>query len=61
MRPHRATAFVDAAPIGGRCHRTRQTCPMQRGKLVQSLWMILKTLDTIPCDRGGTVRQLLQI
>jgi hypothetical protein len=25
MRPHRATAFVDAAPIGGRSHRTRQT------------------------------------
>jgi hypothetical protein len=25
-----------------------------RGKLVQSLWMILKTLDAIPCDRGGT-------
>jgi hypothetical protein len=25
MRPHRAAAFVDAAPIGGRGHRTRQT------------------------------------
>jgi hypothetical protein len=25
IRPHRATAFVDAAPIGGRGHRTRQT------------------------------------
>jgi hypothetical protein len=105
IRPHRATAFVDAAPIGGRGHRTRQTelliserdrliieatrfypgcrdreiarrlrfalsayrkgrwrrdriegtCPMLHcGKLVQSLWMILKTLDAIPCDRGGT-------
>jgi hypothetical protein len=35
--------------------RIEATCPMQhRGKLVQSLWMILKTLDAIPCDRGGT-------
>jgi hypothetical protein len=25
IRPHRATAFVDAAPIGGRGHRTRPT------------------------------------
>jgi hypothetical protein len=25
MKPHRANAFVDAAPIGGRGHRTRRT------------------------------------
>jgi hypothetical protein len=40
----------------GRWRRDRieATCPMQhRGKLVQSLWMILKTLDAIPCDRNS--------
>ena len=34
------------------------TCPAQhRGKLVQVLWLILKTLDAIPSDR--TVRTAL--
>jgi hypothetical protein len=35
-----------------------QTCPAQhRGKLVQVMWMILKTIDAIPGDR--TIRGAL--
>jgi hypothetical protein len=44
----------------GRWRRDRieATCPPQhKGKLVQIMWMILKTIDAIPCDR--TVRTAL--
>ena len=38
--------------------RSETTCPAQhRGKLVQTLWLILKTIDAIPGDR--TVRAAL--
>ncbi len=38
--------------------RSKMTCPPQhRGKLVQVLWLILKTIDAIPSDR--TVRAAL--
>jgi hypothetical protein len=33
--------------------RSETTCPAQhRGKLVQVLWLILKTIDAIPSDRS---------